>query len=98
MPNLIEMPNLHNMTLNKKSCLTEVAKLRNLVAMHTVDIDTDFRGLTIRVLEHDIVRTYFVTQFYENYSYRVLDLLTEERHTKFIQKLNREGKVFVCVP
>ena len=86
---------MHALTLSKEDCKQQVALLRKLVARFNPDNGNDLRGKTVKVLEKEIT-TQYVTKMFTNYSYRTMNVETGEvRTTLQLQKLNKEGKVYV---
>ena len=89
---------MHKLTLSKRDCLEQIAKLRELCAKQdTYPLsEIELRGRFVSILNtNGEPRTYFVTKTFSNKTTQVMDIDTGQVTTIYIHELYVNGKVFV---
>ena len=89
------IPNLKELAKGKKECRAQVKKFRLLVDYFKPKLEVKFSGRTVRVLEDNNINSYFVTRMFWDYDYQTMNIRTNTTSKHFLQKLNREGMVYI---
>ena len=90
------IPDLEKLPESKRQCKIQLSKLRKLVKFFEAKTDVNLCKRQVRILsENGEINQYYVTRMFYNYDYRVMNIQTNEFSKLQLQKLNRQGKLFI---